>query len=107
VTGGSGNTQPGNAFNGILGVQTGDGAAVTPAFTPGPALGGITNLILCSTNLPDKVAIALDVQMDDGNPGAGAVRSNPQAGGSPAIATLAETSYMETGTNLYTLCRQF
>ncbi len=105
VTGGTGTTQPTNAFNGMLGVQTGDGPAVAAA--PAAVLGGFTNLILCSSNLPDKVAIALDVQMDDGNPGAGAVRSAPQAGGSPAITNTAETSYMETGTNLYTLCRQF
>jgi prepilin-type N-terminal cleavage/methylation domain-containing protein len=105
VTGGAGVTQPTNAFNGMLGVQTGDGPASGTA--PVAVLGGFTNLILCSSNLPDKVAIALDVQMDDGNPGAGAVRSNPQAGGSPVIAATAETSYLENGTNLYTLCRQF
>src|SRR6185436_878745 len=49
---GSGTAQPQNAFNGILGVQTGDGAAVVGANpgVPGPILNGITNLFLCSNN---------------------------------------------------------
>lgn len=100
---GSGVTNPINPFNGAIGVQTGDGAGGAAG-----VLGGFTNLIMCSSNLPDKVAIALDVQMDDGNPATGAVRAQLQtAAGAPAIATTAATAYVETGTNLYTLCRQF
>jgi prepilin-type N-terminal cleavage/methylation domain-containing protein len=103
---GSGPVQPTNAFNGILGVQTGDGltgAAVLPATT------GFTGIIMCSGNLPDKVAIALDVQMDDGSPGGGAVRSSGVAGGNADIdtTTVSPANYLETGTNTYTLCRQF
>ena len=109
---GSGVTNPTNSFNGAMGVQTGQGPAVTgsPAATAAvtAVLGGFTNLIMCSTNLPDKVAIALDAQMDDGNPAAGAVRGQLQtAAGAPAIGTAAATGYLETGTNTYTLCRQF
>src|SRR6185436_1427104 len=63
---GSGWAQPINSFNGMIGVQTGDAAA-----TPGTALGAYTALIACSSNLPDKVAIAVDVQMDDGKSLAG------------------------------------
>jgi len=105
VTGGSGVTQPVNSFNGMLGVQQGDGTAA-----PGPVLGaagvGFTNLMLCSTMLPDKVAIALDVQMDDGNPGSGAVRGILQST-SASLTTAVSSGFLETGTNLYTLCRQF
>jgi prepilin-type N-terminal cleavage/methylation domain-containing protein len=114
ITGGSNTAQPINAFNGMLGVQTGDGLAVVTGgviTTPqGPALGavgiGFTNLIMCSTNLPDKVAIALDVQMDDGQPNSGAVRGFLQS--TSADITAAVTSgFVENGTNAYTLCRQF
>lgn len=102
---GAGPIQPTNAFNGILGVQTGDGtgAAVLPAVT------GFTNIILCSGNLPDKVAIALDVQMDDSAPTTGAVRSSNMVGGNADIltTTVSAPTYQETGTNTYTLCRQF
>ena len=101
---GAGPQQPNNAFNGLLGVQTGDGAA-----PPVAVLGGFTNIVLCSANLPDKVAIALDVQMDDGVPNAGAVRSTPVAAGNPAVdaTVVSPATYLETGTNTYTLCRQF
>ena len=65
---GSGKTQPYNAATGLLGVQTGDGQA-----TVGPTLlnlaggNGFSGLIVCSANLPDKIAIAVDTQMDDGS----------------------------------------
>lgn len=100
---GTGVANPINSFNGSMGVQTGDGGAA-----PAAVLGGFTNLLMCSPNLPDKVAIALDVQMDDGNPGTGAVRGT-QASGNPAIApaTVLATAFYETGTLVYTLCRQF
>jgi len=103
---GSGFAQPNNAFNGILGVQTGDGAGTTGATptAPGTTLGGVVALILCSTNLPDKVAIALDVQMDDGLVNTGFVRGVENT---TTLAATTATSYLESGTNTYTLCRQF
>ena len=114
VTGALGLTNPTNAFSGLIGVMQGDGTGVTGT-PPGPVLAsttpvipGFTNLIMCSTNLPDKVAIALDVQMDDGAPNSGAVRGLEVAGAPlPAAMATADTSYVENGTNTYTLCRQF
>jgi hypothetical protein len=105
---GAGPLQPPNAFNGLIGVQTGDGASpAVPALVN--ATGGFTNLILCSSNLPDKVAIALDVQMDDADIRAGAVRGLLHTAGlNPAIPLAVDANnYIETGTTLYTLCRQF
>jgi len=102
VTGGQGGIKPINSFNGFLGVQQGDGTGTGTSLPSGGT--GFTNIFMCSSNLPDKVAIALDVQMDDGNPGGGAVRA-PTAGTSALAATAA--SYVETGTTIYTLCRQF
>lgn len=98
---GNGTKQPFNAFTGILGVETGDGAA-----TPAPALGGFAGLIVCSANIPDKVAIAIDTQMDDGLIDNGTVRGHIQTSPNPAIPTTADaTAYAETGTNTYVLCR--
>jgi prepilin-type N-terminal cleavage/methylation domain-containing protein len=107
VTGGAGDaSSPLNSFSGRLGVQQGDGAGNTTSLTG--VLGGFTNLFLCSTNLPDKVAIALDVQMDDGQPQSGSVRGFQDSTGAAALPTAASTSgYQETGTLIYTLCRQF
>lgn len=98
--GGTGFQQPVNALVGMIGVQTGDGAS-----PPAAVLGGFTSLIMCSTNLPDKVAIAVDSQMDDGQPGSGGVRAQLQATPNPAIGAAA-SSFAETGTNIYVLCRQ-
>ena len=98
---GSGQAQPYNAATGMIGVQTGNGAV-----TPAAALGGFTGLIMCSANLPDKIAIAVDTQMDDGTIGTGTVRGQLQSAVNPDINTAADSSaYSETGTNVYALCR--
>jgi prepilin-type N-terminal cleavage/methylation domain-containing protein len=110
---GSGVTQPFNAVTGLIGVQTGDGAAtVGPALGGAAGVGGFAGLIICSANLPDKIAIATDTQMDDGSRTAGTVRGILQAAPNPSIpadatgATVGSTNnYVESGTNTYTLCR--
>jgi prepilin-type N-terminal cleavage/methylation domain-containing protein len=98
---GTGTNQPFNAVTGLIGVQTGDGAA-----TPAAAL-GFSSLIICSANLPDKIAIAADTQMDDGTPNAGTVRAVLQTSPNPTISSTstAATAYAENGTNVYTICR--
>jgi prepilin-type N-terminal cleavage/methylation domain-containing protein len=97
---GTGDQQPFNALTGQIGVQTGDTAGAA-------ALGGFTGLIMCSANLPDKIAIAVDTQMDDGVPTNGSVRGVLQTTPNPDIvaATTAASAYSETGTNVYTICR--
>ena len=82
--------QPSNAVNGIVGVQT-TGM-------------GFTSNIICTSNLPDKVAIAVDSQMDDGANITGQVRGFLQTGPNPAVGTPAGV-YQETGTNQYLLCK--
>jgi prepilin-type N-terminal cleavage/methylation domain-containing protein len=96
---GSGVTNPFNAVTGKIGVQTGNGAGAT-------VLGGFSGLIMCSANLPDKIAIAVDTQMDDGVPDKGTVRGVEQSAPNPNVTgATAATAYAETGTNVYTLCR--
>ncbi len=98
---GAGTQQPFNAVTGMIGVQTGSAGG-----TPATALGGFAGLIICSANLPDKIAIAVDTQMDDGKIATGSVRGQAQSAPNPAIATAADTTeYVENGTNTYTLCR--
>ena len=97
---GNGVAQPFNAVTGIIGVQTGDNAG-------GTVLGGFGGLIICSAGLPDKIAIAVDTQMDDGLVGSGTVRGQKSTAPNPAVNTAADASaYAETGTNVYMLCRQ-
>ena len=104
---GTGRSQPYNAATGLLGVQTGDGAAaVGPTLgTVAAGTGGFASLIVCSANLPDKIAIAVDTQIDDGVPIAGTVRGLLQTGPNPSTANPADAAFVETGTNTYLLCR--
>jgi prepilin-type N-terminal cleavage/methylation domain-containing protein len=97
---GTGQQQPLNAVVGMMGVQTGMGTGA------GSALGGFSSLIMCSANLPDKIAIAIDSQMDDGQPNAGAMRAQLQSAANPVIENAAASAYQETGTNIYVACRQ-
>jgi hypothetical protein len=96
---GVGDNQPFNALAGQIGVQTGDAAG-------GAALGGFAGIIICSANMPDKIAIAADTQMDDGVIDKGTVRAQLQTSPNPPINAAADaTAYAENGTNLYTICR--
>ena len=103
---GNGPTQPFNALTGLIGVQTGDGAAGATLLNAAGG-NGFVGLIMCSANLPDKIAIAVDTQMDDGTSNLGTVRALIQAAPNPAIGAgqIATAAYAETGTNIYTLCR--
>jgi prepilin-type N-terminal cleavage/methylation domain-containing protein len=105
---GTGTIQPFNAVSGQIGVQTGDAQAAVGATMLNAAGGtGFVGLIMCSANLPDKIAIAVDTQMDDGASNLGTVRGLLQTSGNPSIgaAQVASAAYAEAGTNLYALCR--
>jgi prepilin-type N-terminal cleavage/methylation domain-containing protein len=96
TTGTGSGSPPPNATGGIIGVETG---AVGTGM-------GFTSLITCTSNLPDKVAIAVDTQADDGVPGTGQVRGQLQAAPNPITAAAGSaTPYQETGTNQYLLCK--
>jgi hypothetical protein len=87
----------------MIGVQTGDAQP-----TIGQALGGFSGLIVCSANLPDKIAIAVDTQVDDGAGATGSVRGAAQTAPNMSIGTTGTppvAAYAETGTNVYVLCR--
>ena len=83
---------PTNAAGGLLGVQTGGM--------------GFTSNIICSSNLPDKIAIAVDTQMDDATNTTGQVRGLLQVGLNPAAPPAAPGgAYAENGVDLYLLCK--
>ena len=113
---GNGAQQPLNAISGQIGVETGDGASPTigPVLGAAAGAGGFSGLVICSANLPDKIAIAVDTQMDDGQRLSGSVRGQLNTAPNPAIvadatgaAVGSNNNYQETGTNTYTLCRAF
>ena len=92
ISGTAAGIQPPNAVNGIIGVQQGGL--------------GFTSNIVCSSNLPDKIAISVDTQMDDGTPGAGEIRADKQANPNPDVPAVSTIpTYQETGQNQYLLCK--
>lgn len=99
---GAGLQQPTNAVSGIIGVQTGDGVGGAAG-----AMGGFAGLIICSSGIPDKIAIATDTQLDDGVNNSGQVRAQKQLQPNPTIvaALTPADAYLENGTNTYTLCK--
>src|SRR6266571_52759 len=98
TTGAGSGAQPPNAAAGIVGVQH--------AVTPGVGL-GFTGLTMCSSNIPDKVAIAIDTQIDDSNSATGQVRAQLQGSANPDLGTTPATAYVETGVSQYLVCKTF
>jgi prepilin-type N-terminal cleavage/methylation domain-containing protein len=84
-------SQPSNVVGGILGVQTG---AI-----------GLNGNVICSSNIPDKIAVAIDTQLDDQRPNSGTVRAHSQAGTSSPATGAASQHYIENGSSQYLLCR--
>ena len=117
---GQGLTQPFNTFAGVIGVQTGDAGngSATPTILPAMGINataannGLPGLLICSSNLPDTVAIATDTQMDDGVRTTGNLRAQLNDAPTPKILADAVAgtgqvagNYVQNGTNVYTMCR--
>ena len=98
TTGTGTGTPPPNAAAGIIGVES----AVV-----GTNGLGFTSTIVCSSNIPDKVAIAVDTQVDDSNSATGQVRGQLQTGPNPATAASPATGFVETGVSQYLLCKNY
>ncbi len=89
---------PNNAIGGVLGIQGG---------VTGTEIYGMTGAVTCASNIPWKIAQAVDTVMDDGNSDIGTVRAG--AAGVTATATAVSGAYgtaAAAGTNetLHTLC---
>lgn len=80
---------PSNAAGGLLQVQQG-------------AL-GLSGLALCASQLPARIANALDAQLDDGKPGTGQVRGTSQA--DKLQTASGDTAYADDGSTLYVVCK--
>ncbi len=88
-----------NARGSMIGVQTGSGAATM----------NLSGLIICTANVPDKIAIAVDTQTDDRAAATGSLHGALQStSNQPITAALFPPTggdYVETGANQYLLCR--
>lgn len=88
TTGAIGTANPPNAASGITGVQN-------SAF-------GINGIVICSNNLPAKIAQAIDTQFDDGIATSGTVRGFP---GTTAATAVPTANYIDDGNNFYVVCK--
>ena len=77
----------------------------------GVAAPRLTGLVLCSANVPDRVASAVDTQVDDQRSSTGlrfaypqGAASNPDIDGATPI--YAATDYVENGSNQYVICKK-
>ena len=119
---GDGSENPFNAVFGKTGVQTGDGSGASPGGVLGSAADTelFTGLMLCTAKLPDKMALSVDAQMDDGKGKTGNVRANiatiddgnkgkgkgkGSGGGNSSLRQVAD-DYLENGVTTYVVCRQ-
>jgi prepilin-type N-terminal cleavage/methylation domain-containing protein len=84
--------QPNNAVGGIIGVQNGGL--------------GLIGTIVCSSNVPDKVAGAVDTQLDDQKPNQGNMRAFEHTTSDPRENLgAAASAYEETSDKRYIVCR--
>ena len=81
-------TQPANSASGITGVQNGGM--------------GLSSVVVCSNNLPAKIAQAIDSQFDDGNAMTGSVRGQT---GTIVSTTAPTVNYVDNGANFYVVCK--
>lgn len=90
---GAGTDIPQNAVGGLLGVQAG-------AF-------GLSGHVVCTSNLPARIAAAVDLQLDDGLLNSGNLRGAAQTGLNPAAdgAAGATAAYVDDGNKVYIVCR--
>ena len=90
IAGDSGTTNaPQHAAGGLLQAQNG-------------AL-GLSGLMICATNLPGKIANAIDAQFDDGKPGSGQVRGTDNAAALDTAVTSA--AYLDNSSTTYVVCK--
>ena len=90
VGGATDTNAPQNAAGGILQAQNG-------------AL-GLSGLVICTSNLPGKIANAIDAQFDDGMPGTGQVRGT-NAPAALGVSLAANATYVDDGNTVYVVCR--
>ncbi|MDI3515588.1 MAG: hypothetical protein PWP40_2817 [Rhodocyclaceae bacterium] len=81
---------PRNALGGRLGVQRGNGT-----------LGMTGSLVVCSGAIPGKLVRQLDIALDDGDPGRGALRAGST--GDTGLVAVSAANPLEEG-NTYAVC---
>lgn len=95
---------PVNALDKPIGLQSG---TADPALTPvrdsaGRAMPG--QFIICSRGIPGKLALTLDIKLDDGNPAAGWLRATEDTGNAYALGAAPATLAGVAAGGFYIVC---
>lgn len=98
----------------VAGPATGPGAASQPSNASGGILGvqvsglDLTGLIACESNVPQRIAGAVDNQLDDQLPGSGQVRGYRQSVGNEDVTGKSPnaSAYGEEGTQAFVVCKR-
>lgn len=101
--------QPINFAGGIIGVQTGNGpgqgSAPSGVLKSTASDPGLASVLICSSGLPDRVASAVDLQLDDGLPNTGSIRAQLTAVPDPIQQNAVGPPYTDTGSTPLTICK--
>jgi len=82
---------PSNSSGGVLHIQS-------------PTAFSIPGFFVCSTNLPSKIAEAIDNQIDDGKPNSGSILANEESQG--FSSTNLPANYVDDGKKVFILCKK-
>jgi prepilin-type N-terminal cleavage/methylation domain-containing protein len=82
------NTQPANAFGGIIGVQEG------PEVPLGGVDTGLNGILICMDNISGDIGEILDINFDDGKANEGLLRAIEDGGTTLATTYTANTNYI-------------
>jgi prepilin-type N-terminal cleavage/methylation domain-containing protein len=97
----------------VAGPRDGPGATATPSNAVGGILGvqtaglGLSRLLVCESNVPDRIAGVVDSQMDDQRPDAGSLRGYAQSVPNEDVSgkTPNKSAYAETGGDRFVICK--
>lgn len=101
--------QPINSAGGIIGVQTGNGpasgTAPTGVLKTNAGDTGLSGLMICSSGLSDRVAAAVDMQLDNGVTNTGSIRGQLTTVPDPILSNAVGPPYSDNGTTPFTICK--
>lgn len=98
--------QPVNSAGGIIGVETGNGAAPPGEVLMTGGVGtGVSVFMICSSGLSDRVAAAVDAQLDDGVTNTGSIRAQLGTQSTAIQSSAVGPPYTDTGSAHFTICK--
>lgn len=80
-----------NSLGHPMGLQSGSSDPARSPIKSALGTGMSASHVMCSRGIPGKLALALDIRLDDGNPAAGAMLATPDTGAAYSLGATAAT----------------